>query len=244
MDPAHRTLDQLIADRAPHSEIWTFLGNAWADFFAKLGAQEYEVAKVAVASLEATISNTKLSCDFLGRAVQMICARPEVSAPCGYRPAPSAPAAPAVPALVVIAHDPVAMGRSGHVQCRKCLAIARTSVSRKCLLKPGAICSPSPMLAQLAEAVERMGWRDKEEGERCRLEGVAAEVDGHKVFVAGPFFYCRRCGARAAVGSAKLDALSSGCPGNPPNAARRKARENLADGRDPVCPPFQGILTR
>ena len=131
---------------------------------------------MAVASLQAAVSDCKLSCQFLSRAVQIICARPEVSQ------APAAPVhaqapGPRVPQLVVVAHDtvPLAPGSSA-VQCRLCLAVARTPARCKSLLKPGARCEPSPMLRQLAAATERLGWRQHVAGEGEAAFAAAAAM--------------------------------------------------------------------
>ena len=146
-----------------------------------------------------------------------------------------------------MAHDtvPLAPGSSA-VQCRLCLAVARTQASCKSLLKAGARCEPSPMLRQLAAATERLGWRQHVEGEgEAALASAAAamgaeagghlfECDGHRIYRAGPFLFCGLCGARVALGSPKVDALGAPCPSAPPNRARRRARDWLAEGKHPA----------
>eukprot|EP00959_Pyramimonas_sp_CCMP1952_P210404 4403091-Pyramimonas_sp.AAC.1 len=64
--------------------------------------------------------------------------------------------------------------------------------------------------------------------------GIFFECDGHKVQRSGPYLFCIRCGARVAIGSPKIDALGEVCPSGPPNPARRRARDWLADGRHPA----------
>ena len=131
---------------------------------------------------------------------------------------------------------------SSALQCRRCLAVARTPASVKTLLKPGAKCDPSPMLQALALAVEQLGWRAQGDGEAAGGAAAAAdgavetgtlfECDGHKVQRSGPYLFCVRCGARVAIGSPKIDALGDVCPSRPPNPARRRAW--LVDRRHPA----------
>ena len=64
--------------------------------------------------------------------------------------------------------------------------------------------------------------------------GTLFECDGHMVQRSGPYLFCVRCGARVAIGSSKIDALGEVCPSRPPNPARRRARDWLADGRHPA----------
>ena len=62
--PGHRTLEELVeAQAAPH-ELWLFMGNAWTDFFAKLGAKDVAVAEVAVSALKNEVLNCKLTFEF------------------------------------------------------------------------------------------------------------------------------------------------------------------------------------
>jgi len=237
--PAHRTLEELVEAQAAPDELWRFMGNAWADFFAKLGAKDVAVAEVAVSALENEVRNCKLTFEFLSRAVQLISSRPEAQE---CDPPPPKPVEPRYDKLVLIAHDPgpLAPGSTTAVQCRRCLAVAKTPSSVKTLLKPGAKCAPPPMLQALAQAVEQMGWRSRVGGGDgvesaaaaaavgAEMGGLLFECDGHRVHCTGPFFFCLLCGARVAVGSPKIDALGDACffgPSEPrPSASQGLAR--------------------
>ena len=209
------------------------MGNAWADFFAKLGALDVAVADVAATPLQEAIKECKLSCQFLARAVQIICARPDVS---GAAPALPQPPKEERPRLVIVAHDtvPLAPGSSA-LQCRQCLAVARTPASAKSLHKPGAQCEPVPMLRQLAALAEgEAAYAAAAASLGAEAGGSLLVCGGHHIHRAGSFLFCGLCGARVALGSAKIEALGNPCPTAPPNPARRRARDWLSEGRHPA----------
>ena len=64
---AHRQLEDVLD--ASQEELFDFLGNSWADFFARIGAMEHQVAQVAVDAEAEHLKAAKRTWDFLSRAV-------------------------------------------------------------------------------------------------------------------------------------------------------------------------------
>ena len=67
--PAHRDWSDVYCNGDP-GDIQDFLGNLWADFFARLGADTHAAAETVVKFQQAQLPQVKLTYDFLSRFAQ------------------------------------------------------------------------------------------------------------------------------------------------------------------------------
>ena len=135
---AHRALEDVL-DLEPQA-IMDYLGNHWADFFARMGAQCNQVAQVAVDAEAAHLKQNKLTWQFLASAVQTVSAM----ASCVEGPEEPSRAVHSGPRLSVAHHDLHFFPALGMWRCRAC-NVSATAQSTLLGLKSGAArhCHPS-----------------------------------------------------------------------------------------------------
>ena len=231
-----------------------YLGNAWADRFAKAGASMHAIADTVEKKLESDMQGAGMQARFMSWCARKMTTRDALS----DRPARlyrvSAPMKP----VALTAHEMVVRA-PGVFQCRACLGVARTKASLTRFL--GTPCEPTahqrlrasmdpelqqapPMQSEavavaLAAADSLSGGGSAEANPSAPPSEAIVELNGHQVLVTPRCMVCTLCGSyqvsSGKVTNCKLS--SSACLGpseHGPTRSRQKYRISAVRvGKDP-----------
>ena len=189
--PAHRSAEDVLADWS--ADFLDFVGNEWADHFAKKGARSHMVAQVLQDVHRQRLVEAQKDAQVFSWMARTVARRADELQPRAGAPAPRR-APPPAPIVALETHEFMVCDRLSEHRCRVCNHWARTPASLKALrARP---CAPSPLQrasaaryfnltpetyrhpsAAVAEAVRAA--RDLEEAfgpEAGRVEGERVDV--------------------------------------------------------------------
>ena len=147
--PAHRDIDVVINVECSMSSIEEWLGNAWADYFAKLGAMHHAVAKVTTESAKEALKEHRKVLRYISWGVQQVVASEKYGRDAVPGPRPPEMRAP-VPVQRANDHVLVRNARTGELKCKICGVSARTQASLDNIRVGGSRrCEPSSMTQAL-----------------------------------------------------------------------------------------------
>ena len=147
--PAHRSATELM--EAEPREICDWIGNAWADYFARLGAIQHTVARTLSKSIVAAMKQHRLVLQFLSQAcLRVICYQRY-----GRDAVPAKPLRQQMGPVVFGRpddHDLWHCEQTGQYRCRTCNATASTQASLASL-RSGSLrrCAPTAVTRAMAK---------------------------------------------------------------------------------------------
>ena len=125
-----------------------FIGNSWADMFAKWGAQSHAVADVLVDFHKSKLVDAKAAAKVFSWMVQVVAQKAAELVPRDGESKPPAPRDRA-PELALTSHELWVCARTGEHRCVHCNHFARTPYSLRALR--ASLCSPTPAKQGAAE---------------------------------------------------------------------------------------------
>ena len=247
--PAHREWDDVVSAGSP-TDIMNFLGNAWADFFARLGSESHAVADTVVKCQAAMIKRTQLTFDFLARFSQAIAALAQELPPPSPEAARATPRKQSNDHLALTEHTLFHFPALAEWRCSVCNLYAKTPASLA-QLRTGSrrVCGPSTFQRWKAKAV----FADREE-ERFPVSSAAVAVAmeaaeevlgpepdegrappatvlqerfkalGHVMEQVGRVLFCASCSAFTILPNGNLKGLGERCNGRSKHPSTRSSQ--------------------
>ena len=243
---AHRSLDDVLPLGA--AEVFDFVGNEWADYFAKLGSQSHAVPQVLVDVHKSRLQVARKDGEAFAWMVQAAARKAEQLQPAADIPK-TFKAAPA-PALSITSHSLQFCEEIAEWRCSVCNRFSKTALSYRFLRN--SECAPTALQRATAErffrvtpkryvpetapsvqvALDAAGAAPEEE-EGTLPAGAAADgvVEvcksyGHPAERFGPAVICLACGAFSIHGGRNAKLTDRPCKGHSSVASTRANEES------------------
>jgi len=217
--PAHLTIEEAL-ERGCDPVAW--IGNAWADYFAKLASSRAMIANVTKDAIESELQYHKATLDCISwAAARMIRTKKWTDTPPPPPPPPSAPRVPPFARLSLHGHKFYVNESTGEVRCINCCVGARTRATLQHLCNgPSRYCKPTSLsafkgpkwlrvagesarplraavVAEAEQALESAGLLDPSPPENPTGDGEAAmrglSDRGHDMKRFGRVLICSQC---------------------------------------------------